>query len=119
MIDGVKIWQPDEGLAYSFETTYTEDTQRTLSGVLIATPLFTAEQLGYSATDVPALEASRILQKIARGHTFQLHYYSLYYGAWRDAPFYVGRGNLSFSRLSPGQETVENLTFNMTGVNPI
>lgn len=119
MMNGARIWQPDEGLAYSFETTYSEDTQRLITGELKSSPLFTVEQLGYTATDVPASEASRILQIIARGQEFQLYYYSAIYGAWRTAPFYVGRGNLNFFRLTPGQERVETLSFNMTGIQPI
>ena len=58
------IVQPDEGLQYSFETTYTEDSTRVQSGRIYATPMFTVESFGYTATWVPAAEMTKILQII-------------------------------------------------------
>lgn len=119
-INGIEIWQPDsKELGYSFETTYTEDSTRTQDGVGHFTPLFTVEQLSYSASNVPAGKAAEILQQVAKGNNFTLHYYSLYHGAWKDGTFYVGKGNSNFNRLVLYDETVESLSFNMTGVNPI
>ena len=51
-INGVDIWQPDKGLQYNTETTFTEDSVRAMNGVLYETPMFTVEQLGYVATNV-------------------------------------------------------------------
>lgn len=118
-INGVVIRQPDEGLGYDFETTYTEDTTRTQDGVLHATSMFTVEALSYTASHVSEGDMKRILQFIAKGQPFTLHYYSPYYGAWRDDKFYVGRGNLSIKRLNTASETFDSLSFQMTGVNPI
>ena len=113
------IWQPDRGLGYSTETTYTEDSGRVINGRAHVTPLFTVEQLEYSASNVPVAEAARILQIIDAGRPFELHYFSLHYGTWRTARFYVGKGDSRILRLSEGKETVESLSFNMTGVEPI
>ena len=66
-INGREIFQPDEGLKSSFETTYTEDSTRLQSGEANFVPLFTVEQFSYSATDVPLEEASYILQQIIKG----------------------------------------------------
>lgn len=119
-INGIEIWQPDsKELGYSFETTYSEDSARTQDGVGHFTPLFTVEQLSYSASNIPAYKASEILQNIAKGGNFTLHYYSLYYNEWRDGTFYVGKGNLDINSLVLNDETVEKLSFNMTGVDPI
>ena len=118
-INGQVIWQPDEDLGSSFETTYTEDTTRTQDGVLHATPLFTVEQFSYKATNIPASEASRILQMVARGENFSLFYYSPYFGTWRTDLFYVGKGSLNVGTLKEGEEYLTGLSFNMTGVNPI
>lgn len=119
-INGAEIFQPDSGnLGYSFETTYTSDSTRTQNGEGHFTPLFTVEQLSYKATDVPAKEVAKILQSVALGKKFTLHYYSLFYGGWRDGEFYVGKGQSNFSRLVLNDERVDSLSFNMTGVNPL
>lgn len=118
MINGADIFQPDSGLSYDFETTYTEDTERVRTGQWIGTPLFTVESLGYSASKIPVAEAGRILQAVV-GKTFQLTYPSAYYGGWRTGEFYVGKGSLSVGVWNDKEQTLESLTFNMIGVNPI
>ena len=118
-MNGTLIAQPDEGLGYDFETTYTEDSTRVQSGTLHASAMFTVEALSYKATYLPAAEATRILQIVDGGRPFTLHYYSLHYGGWRDGRFYVGKGSLAIGRLNAGSETVDELSFNMIGVDPI
>lgn len=119
-MNGTVIWQPDKDMAYSFVTTYSEGSNRTQYGNGRFTPLFTVEQYGYSAKNVPQAEATRILKIIAKGHTFTLHHFSLYYGTWRNDPFYVGKsGSITIGELTPDRKYISNLSFNMTGVNPI
>ena len=113
------IVQPDEGLGYDFETTYTEDSTRTQSGRAVATPMYTVESFSYTATCIPAKEMTKILQVVAKGRPFKLHYFSPYYGMWRDDMFYVGKGSLAIGRLNAAEETFDTLSFNMIGVNPI
>ncbi len=81
--------------------------------------MFTVEALTYSAKYVKPEEASVILRLIAGGRPFRLHYFSPYYGVWRDGDFYVGQGSLSVKRLTRGDAMLEGLTFQMTGVDPI
>ena len=118
-INNTQIGQPDEGLGYDFETTYSEDSTRVQSGVLHATPLFTVEAFSYSASYLTVAEMKTILQAVAKGATFTLHYFSPYYGTWRDDEFYVGKGSLAIGRLNESGEIYESLSFNMIGVNPI
>lgn len=118
-INEVDIYQPDEGLDYNFESTYTSDSTRVQSGHGHFTPLFTVEQLGFTASNLPVSEASKILKLVAKGNYFTLHYFSLYYGIWRDDTFYVGKGSGGIKTLKINEETVEELSFNMTGVNPL
>lgn len=119
-MNGTVIWQPDKDMAYSFVTTYSEGSNRTQYGNGRFTPLFTVEQYGYSAKNVPQADATRILKIIAKGHTFTLHHFSLYYGTWRNDPFYVGKsGSITIGELTPDRKYISNLSFNMTGVNPI
>lgn len=119
VMNGITIWQPDKGLTYNFETTYTEDSTRIQSGTGYFTPLFTVEQLGYTATNIPASKVKEILLVITKGNPFSLRYYSLYYGTWRTDTFYVGQGQSSIGELIEDNEYCESFSFNMTGVNPI
>ena len=99
-INGTVIWQPDKDLALSFATT--------------------VEQYTYKASDLPMAEATKILQMVAKGYKFTLHYFSPYYGIWRDAPFYVGQTqNIAIGELSDDRKILSSLEFNMTGVNPL
>ena len=118
-INGTVIHQPEEGLGYSFETKYSEDTKRVQSGKLKASAMFTVEQLSYSGVNLTVEEMKTILQLIGKGGNITLHYFSPYYGAWRDGTFYVGKGSLSVARLSEDSESYDSISFNMTGVNPI
>lgn len=118
-INGIEIWQPDENLQNSFETTYTEDSTRLQTGEANFVPMFTVEQFSYTATNIPVAEASLILQQVIKGEPFTLHYYSVYYGRWRDDTFRVGQGQFSIGTLKENEECLESLSFNMTGDNPI
>lgn len=118
-INNVLVRQPDEGLGYSFETTYTQDTTRSQSGKLHATALFTVESFSFKASNVTVFEMSELLQNIMKGGSFTLHYFSPYYGTWRDDKFYVSKGSLSIGRLNEDSETYDEVSFNMIGVNPI
>ena len=85
----------------------------------VVSPLFTVEALGYSRAAVSKTMLSQILKIIAKGQQFQLHYFSAYYGAWCQAWFYVGKGQLNIGRLNEGKELFTSLDFNMVSVNPL
>ena len=118
-LNGVLIRQPDEGLGYEFETTYTEDTTRTMDGTLYSGAMFTVESFSYEASWLTQEEMSAILQIVAKGAPFTLRYLSPYDGRWRDGRFYVGKGSLSVGRWNEAEERYEKLSFNMIGVDPI
>lgn len=118
-INDIEIFQPDSDLQASFETTYTSDSTRVQSGVMHATPMFTVEQFSYTATDVPVTEVKTILQQIIKGNPFKLHYFSPYYGRWRDGTFRVGKGQFQIGTLKADEEKISSLSFNMTGDDPL
>ncbi len=118
-LNGTVIRQPDEGLGYDFETTYTEDSTRMLDGSLYASAMFTVESFSYTATWLTQEEMSTILQIVALGKPFTLRYLSPYYGTWREGRFYVGKGSLSVGRWNEAEERYESLSFNMIGMDPI
>ncbi len=119
LLNGIAVRQPDSGLSYNFESTYSEDTGRDMSGIMHSTPLFTVESYGYSATGLTKAEMRQILQIIGKGQNIRLTRYSPFYGEWREDPFYVGKGSLAIGRLCEDDELFESLTFNLVGVNPI
>lgn len=118
-INDIEIFQPDSDLQASFETTYTSDSARVQSGVMHATPMFTVEQFSYTATDVPVKEVKTILQQVIKGKSFKLHYFSPYYGVWRDGNFRVGKEQLQIGTLKEDGEKISSLSFNMTGDEPL
>lgn len=113
------IKQPNKGLEFSFETTFTDDTERVITGALNLTPMFTVEAFSYEASDLTVEEMTTILQIVAKGKKFKLHYLSPYYGTWRDDYFYVGKGGLSIGSWQANKERYDSLQIQMTGVNPI
>ena len=118
LFDGVDIVQPDDGLGYDFETTYSEDTTRVMSGELHATPLFTVEAFSFKASNVPLATAAALLSAVV-GRNFQFRYLSLYYGRWRTDTFYVGKGSLSVGPVLEGDEAISSISFTIVGVNTI
>lgn len=120
LFNEIEIKQPDSGdLGVSFDTTYTDDSGRPMSGVALATPLFTVEAYSYKATDLTLQEMSQILQIVAKGYKFKCRYLSAYYGKWRTDEFYVGRGSLNVGSWKTDEEVYDKLTFNLIGVNPL
>ena len=113
--NGAIIRQPDTGLGWDVETTYTAGSGRSMTGEAQVSPLFTVEALSYTASCVSIEEASQI----PKGSPFDLTYFSPYFGEWRTDKFYVGKGSLSISILREGEEFFDSLSFQMTGVNPI
>lgn len=118
-LNSTLIRQPDSGLSYDFETTYTADTTRTQNGVLHPSRMFTVESFGYKATGLTIAEMKTILQIVAKGVPYTMHYFSPYYGTWRDDTFYTGKGSLAIGYLNESTGQYDSLSFNMVGVNPI
>jgi len=116
---GEMVKQPDAGLQYRFTTTYSADSVRVQSGEGHFTPLHTVETLIYSASYPTVEETKQILGIVAKGNSFSVHYFSPYYGEWRDADFYVKMGSLVIGQLSEDGKRINKLSFTMQGVNPI
>lgn len=119
-IDGYDKKQPDV-FEPDWETTYSDDSGRVMSGVASLDPLFSAESYTYEVGDLTKEEAREILSRIVprpSKPTFQLHYYSWFYGKWRTDTFYVGKGSIKCRTLEENHERC-TITCNMIGVNPI
>lgn len=110
--------QPDKGLEKSFESTYKDDATRTQGGDGKFTRMFTVESFGYKVSDAGVDETAQLLQIVVPGY-FWAHYFSPYYGGWRDAQFYVGRGSLSIGTLQESKERYDSISFNIVGVKKL
>lgn len=121
LIDGIEIKQPDS-FDPNWETTYTEDSGRVMSGVAELDPLFTVESFSVEWSYLKPAEVAQILQLIvptqAKKH-FQMRYFSWYTGMWKTGTFYVGKGTLKTKTLKSDYETFESLSCNIIGVNPL
>ena len=109
--------QPTE-FAWSFETTSTEDSGRSMSGNAMITPLFTVEAFEVTYENLKISEAQALLYEIVqrpRRPYFNLHYFSPYYGVWRTGQFYVGDGSLRVKTLKQGKELVETISATFVG----
>lgn len=121
LIDGVQIIQPDT-FNPNWETTYTEDSGRVMSGIAEIDPLFTVESFSVEWSELKPAQVAQILQLIVptqNKKTFQLRYFSWYTGAWKTGTFYVGKGSLKTKTLKSNYEAFESLSCNFIGVNPI
>lgn len=120
LFNDIKIKQPDYGsLTHDWSTTYTDDSDRDISGMLHITPLFTYESFGYSVTNITLEEVKQILQIVIKGYPFKVHYLSPYYGKWRDDKFYVAKGSASIGLWKQEEEVYDSFSFNFIGVNPL
>lgn len=119
--DGWNKVQPDIGIEFNFETTYTSDTNRVISGILMDEALFTVESLSFEFSHLTLQQISElqhiIIPRKGKEH-YQLHYLSDYYGGWRTDTFYTGKGSGKLRKIMNDDGTY-NLKFNAIGVNPI
>ena len=120
-IDDAVIKQPDS-VAPNWETTYTEDSGRVMSGIAELDPMFTVESYSIEWSWLTPEEASAILTRIiptASTPHFKLHYFNWVKGRWMDGEFYVGKGSLDVATLKDDYEHLDKISCNVIGVNPI
>ena len=117
--DGVQIAQPDKGLGFNFETTYTEDSGRIQDGSAIVAPLFTVKSYSYSRAHPSTAEVAQILSYIVEGGKFDMYAFDPVSASWGWDTYYVGQGSMSIGYLDPDTGHYDSFAFNVIGVNPI
>lgn len=120
-INGYDDVQPTK-FDYSFATTFTEDSGRSLNGKAILSPLFTVESFSVEFKNLTQAQVSSILREIVPKTgkvAFPLFYYSPYYGSWQTKDFYVGDGSLVLRSLEEGHEAIDSISCSFVGVDPI
>lgn len=118
LINNTEIWQPDEDLAWDYETTYTPDSNRAQNGVGHFTEMFTVQSFGYTASHVPIAEWTKISQMIV-GRKFDLYCFNPHFGRWMTHRCNVGKGSLKIKSLEEGRERYSSISFNMTDIKPL
>lgn len=118
LINNTEIWQPDEDLAWDYETTYTPDSNRAQNGVGYFTEMFTVQSFGYTASHVPIAEWTKISQMIV-GRKFDLYCFNPHFGRWMTHRCNVGKGSLKIKSLEEGRERYSSISFNMTDLKPL
>ena len=109
----------DDGYTVAFATTSTSNSGRTMRGVMNNVPLFTVEPYNLRWVNLPASEVSAILAQVMGKSGFNFYHYNVYANRWETGVFYVANINSPFISLKDGKEIVKELTFQVTGVNPI
>lgn len=117
--DGVRIVQPDSGLGFNYETTYTDDSGRLQSGTAVVAPLFTVRSYSYSRSRPTVAEVKQILGYIGKGAKYELFAFDPLTASWKWDVFYTGQGTMSIGYLSSSGGIYDSFSFNAVGVNPI
>lgn len=119
-INGIEIVQPDkDGYTISLSTTSSAKSGRTMKGNMKNTPLFTVESYGLKWSNLRASECAQILQQVVGKSEFDFYHFNVYRAKWETGKFYAANFNTPIYRLNEGEERVNELSFQVTGVNPI
>lgn len=116
-----KIWQPDSG-GYSPAPTpsTTDDSGYTMDGTRHDTILYTSKAYSFDYTNIPATEASKILNHIRNRSHFKLHYYDEFTASWKDDEFVCPDGySLTGLTLKENEECWSSFSFTAYGVEPV
>lgn len=116
---GTEILQPESGLGFSFETTYTEDSGRIQTGEAVVCPMFTVRSYSYSRTRPSVKDVAKILGFIVTGGKFEMYVFDPVTATWKWDTFYVGKGNMDIGYLTADGGHYESFSFNAVGVMPI
>lgn len=109
----------EDGYTVNFATTSTSNSGRTMRGVMNNVPLFTAESYNLKWSNISASDVSQILTQVMGKAGFNFYHYNIYRARWETGVFYAANFNSPVLRLQEGNEKVKELSFQVTGVNPV
>lgn len=115
--NGVEIRQPDSFQAV-LSTTSTDDSTRDMALEMHNTPIGTIEGYDLKWSNIPAGEMAIILKQVLNKPSFDVHYFDIITGKWRDAAFNASNFNSPAYTLEDGEELWDELTINIRGVKP-
>lgn len=109
----------DDGYTINFATTASTNSGRTMRGIMNNVPLFTVESYNLRWANLPAADVSAILAQVMGRSGFNFYHYNIFKARWETGVFYASNFNSPALSLKEGTEKVKELTFQVTGVNPI
>lgn len=109
----------DDGYQVDFATTSTESSGRLQRGNMINTTMFTVEAYNLKWSDVSAIVVKNILAQVIGKNSFDFYHYNVYKAQWETGKFYVANISSPFYRLNEGEEKVNELSFQVTAINPL
>lgn len=118
--NNVIVEPPDEdGYSISLATTSSSKSGRTLAGNMKNSPLFTVEAYNLKWSDLKAEDCSKILKEIVGKSEFDFYHFNVYKAQWETGKFYASNFNTPIYSLIDGEERIKELSFQVTGVNPL
>lgn len=108
-----------DGYQPQLETTSTANSTRTMKGKMKNTVLFTVEAYQLKWSYIKASEAARILAQVVNKNEFDFWHFNIYKARWETGRFYAANFNAPVLNLTDGEETLDELSFQVTGINPI
>ena len=116
----VMIPQPDsDGYTVQIATTSTEDSDRTQDLVMHNTPIGSVQSYGLKWSYLNKAEVALILGQVLNRSSFKVHYFDVVSATWKDADFYASNFNITPIDLTTSSEVIDELSFNIVGVNPV
>lgn len=109
----------EDGYQLQFAVTSTSNSGRTARGNMINQTMFTVEAYNLKWTNLSGKEVSDILKEVMGKDSFQFHHYNVYKDIWETSPFYVANINSPIISLKSNSEIVSELSFQVTGINPV
>ena len=109
----------EDGYTVQLATTSTAKSGRTPKGKMKNKVMFTVESYNVKWTDISAKKASSILAQIVNKDEFDFFHFNAYKAKWEIGKFYVSNFNLPVIRLNEGEERYNELSFQVTCINPL
>lgn len=108
-----------DGYQPQLATTSTANSTRTMKGKMKNTVLFTVEAYQLKWSYIKANEAAQILAQVVNKNEFDFWHFNIYKARWETGRFYAANFNAPVLNLTDGEETLDELSFQVTGTNPI
>lgn len=115
----VMPWPDENGYTVQITTTSTDDSDRTQDLVMHNTPIGSVGSYGLKWSDLTKEEVALILSQVLDKPSFSAHYFDVKTATWKDANFYATTFNVTPINLKESEERIEEISFNIIGINPI
>lgn len=109
----------EDGYKLAIATTSTDNSGRMMRGDMKNQVLFSVEAYNVKWTDIPAVQASNILNQVVNKNEFDFFHFNLYKCRWENTKFYAANFNVPVVCLKEGEEKVDELSFQVTSIHPL